>query len=45
MQRQAELDAALSSLHCARQVCQLRADIAQVTHAGGQLCSDVLGLP
>ncbi|KTF80235.1 hypothetical protein cypCar_00019259, partial [Cyprinus carpio] len=29
MQRQAELDAALSTLHCARQVCQLRADIAQ----------------
>ncbi|XP_026082104.1 uncharacterized protein LOC113058425 isoform X2 [Carassius auratus] len=34
MQRQAELDAALSSLHCARQVCQLRADIAQSLVSG-----------
>ncbi|KAI2656226.1 Teneurin-4 [Labeo rohita] len=34
MQRQAELDAALSSLRCARQVCQLRADTAQSLVSG-----------
>ncbi|XP_059389142.1 uncharacterized protein si:dkey-103g5.4 isoform X2 [Carassius carassius] len=34
MQRQAELDAVLSSLNCARQVCQLRADIAQSLVSG-----------
>ncbi|XP_048016113.1 uncharacterized protein si:dkey-103g5.4 isoform X3 [Megalobrama amblycephala] len=34
MQRQAELDAVLSSLHCARLVCQLRADTAQSLESG-----------
>ncbi|XP_051962910.1 uncharacterized protein si:dkey-103g5.4 [Xyrauchen texanus] len=34
MQRQAELDAVLSSLHCARLVCQLRADTAQSLVSG-----------
>ncbi|XP_043114159.1 uncharacterized protein si:dkey-103g5.4 isoform X4 [Puntigrus tetrazona] len=34
MQRQAELDAVLSSLLCARQACQLRADTAQSLVSG-----------
>ncbi|KAL1260729.1 hypothetical protein QQF64_008556 [Cirrhinus molitorella] len=34
MQRQAELDAVLSSLRCARQVCQLRADTVQCLVSG-----------
>ncbi|ROL53321.1 hypothetical protein DPX16_20431 [Anabarilius grahami] len=34
MQRQAELDAVLSSLYCARLVCQLRADTAQSLESG-----------
>nr|XP_017206661.1 uncharacterized protein si:dkey-103g5.4 isoform X1 [Danio rerio] len=34
LQRQAELDAVLSSLRCARQVCQLRAETAQSLVSG-----------